>query len=224
MIPPVSVKFFDLPPVQRQEVLRYAGTRAETPELTRLLSEVLAETQGLFSGRVCYREFPLTDAGAGLDLAFVKTSSRSLRQALLGCDRIVVFAATVGIGLDRLIRRYGSVSPAKALLLQALGAERIEALCDSFCSEITQQAAATGTCVTDRFSPGYGDLPLDLQRDIFRVLDCQKTIGLTLNESLLMSPSKSVTAIMGLGPNCEPHKTTGCSHCSKTDCIHRRSL
>jgi cobalamin-dependent methionine synthase I len=49
-----------------------------------------------------------------------------------------------------------------------------------------------------RFSPGYGDLPLELQTNLFKVLDCQHFIGLTLNDSMLMSPSKSVTAIVGL--------------------------
>ena len=72
-----------------------------------------------------------------------------------------------------------------------------------------------------RFSPGYGDLPLSLQRDIFRVLDCPRKIGLTLNESLLMSPSKSVTAIVGLGHPRESSCSGGCNQCSKTDCIYR---
>ena len=60
---------------------------------------------------------------------------------------------------------------------------------------------AEGVFLKPRFSPGYGDLPLSMQTDIFRVLDCPRKVGLTLNNSLLMSPSKSVTAIMGI------HKT-----------------
>ena len=74
--------------------------------------------------------------------------------------------------------------------MQALGAERVEALCDAFCAEFEGAKM--------RFSPGYGDLPLDTQRALFALLDCPRKLGLTLNESLLMSPSKSVTAIMGL--------------------------
>ena len=78
------------------------------------------------------------------------------------------------------------------------GLERIEALCDEFCRDMERELALLGFCTTKRFSPGYSDLPLEIQRDIFRVLGCEKRIGLMLNESLLMSPSKSVTAIVGI--------------------------
>ena len=72
-----------------------------------------------------------------------------------------------------------------------------------------------------RFSPGYGDLPLQAQRAIFDALQCHKEIGLYLNESLLMSPTKSVTAIVGIGggETCTPG---GCAGCGKTDCAMRK--
>ena len=90
-------------------------------------------------------------------------------------------------------------------MLDALGAERIESLCETFCKELSLKSRAKGACVTPRFSPGYGDLPLTFQKEIFRVLDCPRQIGLSLNESLLMSPSKSVTAIMGIRRKYENH-------------------
>ena len=133
-----------------------------------------------------------------------------------------MFAATVGLEMDRLIARYGGVSPARSLLFQALGAERIEALCDAFCARTAEDLARQGRGVTVRFSPGYGDVPLGLQNDIFRALDCPRKIGLTLNESLLMSPSKSVTAVFGVTDrpegDCAPG---GCAACGKQDCIYR---
>ena len=79
-------------------------------------------------------------------------------------------------------------------MFDALATERIEALCDVFCEDIEKEYGKT----RPRFSAGYGDLPLELQREIFSVLDCPKSIGLTLTDSLLMSPSKSVTAIVGI--------------------------
>ena len=109
-----------------------------------------------------------------------------------------MFAATVGVGIDRLITRYSIVSPARSLMLQAIGTERAEALCDLFCREIAEEKAREGSVTCPRFSPGYGDLPLELQKDIFAVLDCPRYIGVSLGESLLMSPSKSVTAIVGV--------------------------
>ena len=126
--------------------------------------------------------------------------SHDLAVALRGCERVVLFAATVGHTIDRLIARYGKIAPSRALLLQAIGAERVEALCNRFCDELAKEARARGLATRPRFSPGYGDLSLELQRELFRILDCPRRIGLSLNQSLLMSPTKSVTALVGLFP------------------------
>ena len=222
MTPPIFTRTIPLPEPDTGEILRYAGAGARTPELTRLLEDALTEAAPLLTGKVCWQEFPIVRRGEVLDLGFAEIRSRSLAENLAGCDRIVLFAATVGLPLDRLIHRWGTLSPARGLLLQAIGTERVEALCDNFCEDIRRQAACTGLHTAPRFSPGYGDLPLTLQRDIFRTLDCSRRIGLTLNGSLLMSPSKSVTAIVGLGPEATGQHAAGCGSCPKIDCIHRR--
>ena len=85
----------------------------------------------------------------------------------------------------------------KELFFQAIGAERIEALCDAFEAELRADLASEGKYLGARFSPGYGDLPLTLQRDVFAALKPEKTLGLTLGENLLMTPTKTVTAIAG---------------------------
>ena len=161
-------------------------------------------------------------------MGFARTDSASLRRHLAGCDRAVLFAATVGLEMDRLIARFSAVSPARALMLQAVGTERIEALCDLFCVDISRRLARDGLHSRPRFSPGYGDLPIEMQRDIFRVLDCPANIGLTLNESLLMSPSKSVTAIIGVrkkgcGADDDPDESAGCGVCPDSDCPCRKN-
>ena len=219
----IRCRTLDLPPVNRKEVLRYAGTREETPEIAQLLDSALTEAEPALSGTVCWREFPLTWQDGMIDLGFTRIQSSALQRNLQGCDRIILFAATVGLGLDRLIARYSRVSPSRALMLQAIGAERIEALCDAFCEEIRQNAKATGLRTAPRFSPGYGDFPLAVQTEIFQVLDCSRKIGLTLNQSLLMSPSKSVTAVIGLGACASCTNPTGCQSCGKADCIYRRT-
>ena len=203
----VFTKTFSEIPVSKKEILRYAGAGTITPEITRLLDECLIASQGCFSYQVCYRFFPVV-FGETLDLGFAKTPSRDLRRYLQGCDGILLFAATVGLGIDRLIARYSSLSPAKALTFQAIGAERIESLCDVFCAEIKKELALEGRAVKPRFSPGYGDLPLSLQREIFRALEPARRIGLSLNESFLMSPSKSVTALVGFTTKGNAHERT----------------
>lgn len=195
----VLTKKYILPSFDTREILRYAGVSGSSPDFSELMQSCLDETDGKLLYRVCYREFGIkTDANI-IDLGFAKTESDDLAKNLQGCESIVLFAATVGIELDRLIAKYSRISPSKALFFQAIGAERIECLCDTFNREIVELVSAAGKVTKPRFSPGYGDLPLSLQKDIFRALDCPRKIGLTLNGSLLMSPSKSVTAIIGIG-------------------------
>lgn len=198
MVNMVYVKTYKEPPINMKEILRYAGVRGDAPELEPIISECLKEARDKLVYKVCYCEFPVVCRGGTLDLGFVQTDSEALKKNLSGCGSIVLFAATVGIELDRLIARYKTLSESKALIFQAIGAERIESLCDAFNLEIVKQKSAEALSTRPRFSPGYGDLPLKVQEDIFRVLDCPRKIGLSLNKSLLMSPSKSVTAIIGI--------------------------
>jgi len=197
-----------VPPFDLGEILRYAGVKGkDIPEnenltgkddLERICEECIREVEGKFSYRVCFSEYEVNKCEEGLDLGFAVTTSEALIKHLEPCDRVVVFGATIGLEIDRLIARYAKISPVKSLFFQAIGAERIEALCDLYNDEIRKEKEAEGRGLVFRFSPGYGDLPLALQREIFSALDCPRKIGLTLNESLLMSPSKSVTAIIGV--------------------------
>ena len=197
----VYLQSYAPPPVNRKEILRYAGVRGEVPELEALLRECIEEVAEQLTYRVCYCECSIQRHAHSLDLGFIETRSRGLQTNLEGCESILLFAATVGMAIDRLIARYATLSPTKSLLFQAIGAERIEALCDCFQADMAQKYAALGYVTRPRFSPGYGDFPLEAQRSIFAVLDCPRKIGLTLNDSLLMSPSKSVTALIGLLPS-----------------------
>lgn len=195
----IAVKRYTLPAVDTREVLRYMGCAKVDTETELLLQDALTECQGVFDGAaVCFTELAIKNDAEGLFLEGVLIESRDLARALLGCDRALLFGATVGIGIDRLITRYSHLSPARALCLQAIGAERVEALCDAFCAERAEELRLSGERLLPRFGAGYGDLSLAVQAQWFRILDCPKYIGLSLNESLVMSPSKSVTAIAGI--------------------------
>ncbi len=194
----LTIKTLKPPPFDRTEILRYAGCREADETLSALLGECLEEAEKVLSYKLCYWELPLRIEDESCDFGILKLSSKKLSQNLSGSSACLLFAATVGIGLDRLIARYGRIAPTKALLMQAVGAERIEALCDTFCAEMAKEK---GVGLRPRFSPGYGDLPLESQREIFALLECEKHLGLCLTDSLLMSPSKSVTAFLGIGGN-----------------------
>lgn len=194
----VYKKTYSAPPIDRIEALRYAGVRGKSEEAEELLGECIRDAESVLTYKLTYAELPVSRDGNSVDFGFAKAHSEKLSSHLSDCESVIIFAATVGIGIDRLIAKASRTSPSRSLMLQGLGAERTEALCDLFEEEMRAKKATEGRGITHRFSAGYGDLSLEFQREIFRLLDCQKGIGLTLSESLLMSPTKSVTAIIGV--------------------------
>ncbi len=199
MMKDVFFRQFSLPVVDINEVLRYMGAKRCTGQTETIATQCIKEynTASPLVGKVCFcrNDISFWDGGV-VDFSFMKIKSYSLSKHLSGCTAAVVFSATIGVLCDRLILKYSKLSQTKALCFEAIGNQQIEALCDIFCTQLQEHYSNYN--LTSRFSPGYGDLPLELQKDIFKILDCQRSIGLTLNDSLLMSPSKSVTAIVGL--------------------------
>lgn len=177
----------------RREILRYAGVRKNSPDVEELLMQCIREIKPISTGKVCWCRLSMKEAAEMPPIAAM-LNTNGLGKHLAGCNEIVIFAATVGIEIDRTIAKYSTLSPTKSLLASAIGTERIEALCDVF----EESVKAEGRETRFRFSPGYSDLPIECQKDIFDLLDCPRKIGLTLNDSMLMSPSKSVSAIIGI--------------------------
>lgn len=223
----------ELARVNLSEVKRYAGLMGrnmkdvgETADsFDELIEECIREALPTLSYKVSFLRAPIVWEDGVPKLPFDSHGSHNLAQNLAGCHEVVLFAATVGIGMDRLIARYNRVSPVKALFMQALGAERIESLCDYFNKEIADEAASEGLVTVPRYSPGYGDLPIEVQKVFVVLLDCSRRLGINLNDSLLMSPSKSVTAIIGIKKadgECTEQKESGCSCCTKTDCEYKK--
>ena len=184
-------------PFDRKEILRYAMLPSFAPPPEELpLEECLAAARGAAHCRAVWRRYPLTREEHGLDLGFARTESEGLGKHLAGCSEILLFACTAGAEMDRRIARAKLGSPAKGLLMHAIGAQQVEGACDRLCGRLAE--LFPDRVLTDRYSPGYGDLPLSLQRDVFDALECERIIGVTLTDSLLMQPSKSVTAIIGM--------------------------
>lgn len=207
----IITKTYKEPPFCEKEILRYAGCRNEDEDVLSLIHSCIDEVRQKLLYKVCYGEF---------DVDFLDVKFKMLSKNLENCSSVIIFAATIGVEIDRLIAKYSRISPSRALILQAIGTERIESLCDEFCKDIEKEKNMS---LTNRFSPGYGDLPLSIQKDIFDILDCSKRIGLTLNDSLIMSPSKSVTAFVGVS-NEKIVKINKCSLCNKKDCAYRGTV
>ncbi|MCR4617378.1 MAG: hypothetical protein K5669_04220 [Lachnospiraceae bacterium] len=208
---------YDKPPVKRGEILRYAGYPAaalrakgqgkddesalEVPtdeELANRLEEVIKLTDGELTYRISYVCAKIDRDEEGFPILPFEQHSENLKMNLNNCRGVIIVAATIGAGIDRLIRRYERTQAATGLLLQGIGAERVESLVDMFNDEVNKTAADLGLKAHPRYSPGYGDLPITVQPHLLKLVDAEKRLGITLNASYLMSPSKSVTAIIGI--------------------------
>lgn len=192
-----GIKSFDTPSYNRREILRYAMCPGCTEQgMLDLMEDCIKEcdTFASFSYRVCYAPLPVAgiDAATGeVDLTHIKTTSKSLAGNLEGCKEVILFAATVGPGIDRLIKKHSKLDPVRALFMQAIGAERVETLCNLFCDTYPDK-------LRPRFSPGFGDLTLSIQPEVLKILNAGKNLSITLDDGFLMSPSKSVTAFAGI--------------------------
>lgn len=215
----VFVKKYNEPKFNIKEILRYAQTKDDS--ITPIINECINEVKDKLSYRVCYAFFDIVKNDDFFDLSFTKTKSKKLMKNLKDSSKIVLFGATIGIEIDRLIAKYGKISPLKALIFQSIGAERIESLCNVFCDDISKEVNKNNLFTLPRFSPGYGDFKLENQKDIFNVLNLHKNIGLTLNSSYIMSPSKSVTAIIGITDKKCDFNAQKCKNCNKNDCIYK---
>lgn len=217
----ILCKNYTEPPFCEKEILRYAGCKEANDETVALVRPCIDEIKSKLTYKVCYCQFEVKIRDDICDFGAFVFRSKKLASNLQGCNSAILFAATIGVEIDRIISKYGRISPSKALMFQAIGTERVEALCDAFCADIE---AEFNTGTMPRFSPGYSDLPLDCQKDVFSVLSPEKHIGLFLNDSLLMSPSKSVTAIVGLGKKEKTTTKNKCAHCNQQDCLFRGAL
>ena len=216
----ILLKNYEAPAYNIREIMRYARIRGADDSYQELIEGCIEEAQPHLCYRVSYTYLDVKREG-GLYLGSIEADCETIKKAIRNAEKVLLFAATVGAPFDRLIEKYNKTEPSKALIMQAIGAERVESLCDTFCGEIMSELSVCGKRLTTRVSPGYGDIPLTMQREIFAVLDCPRKIGLTLDESLLMSPSKSVTAICGIVDHIDSAQMNRCSDCDRIDCSYR---
>jgi len=211
--------------ISRKEILRYLGygNKESDEQISALVEEVLEELLAAASPKCIYRTFPLTLLPEDeIDFTVFHTKSRNLSKNLADCEEVILFAATLGTGVDVLLHKYTRLQMSRAVIMQAAAAAVIEEYCDEENRKLKQEYEAKGFYLRPRFSPGYGDFSLECQKDITTVLETPKRIGIMLTESLLMTPSKSVTAVMGVSKKPYRCEIKGCESCGKTDCAYRR--
>ena len=204
-----------MPSIPMREALHYMGWRG-TPVEPRLLEQIeeligLAEREA--EPRTAMRRFAM-DGDGRLEGTTLIPRGEDVRRMLSGCHEAVLLAATLGAASERMLLKAQAKSGVQAVLLDAVLSAAIEAVCDAQEAALRSRLADEGLYLTDRFSPGYGDMPLEQTREICAVLSADKTIGLTVSQNGIMIPRKSVTAIMGIGREPVCRRPSGCAACS----------
>ena len=183
--------------MNRSEVLRYLRTNSKTRDerILALADEAIQTVEAAAQPKTLYRIFNCRINGGDVTVGTAVFHSRRLAETLRGCRRLVVFGATLGLAVDRLIRETVATDTARAMAYQAAAAAYIEEVCDNLEADIRRQHGVT---LRRRYSPGYFDLDVTQQRELFSLIEITKRIGITLTESCQMVPSKSVTAFIGI--------------------------
>ena len=182
-----------------------------TQYITNVIKGSLADVRNAIGGNPTF------------SFANISFSSRDLLRNMEGCTEICVLACTLGIQADRLIHKTELLSIHEAAILQACAAAMVEDYCNTINRDIQSEAEQRGMYCRPRYSPGYGDVPLALQKDIFQLLNLPKNLGMSLSESLLMIPTKSITAFIGLSPAAHKITQAQCDSCNMQDtCLYQR--
>ncbi len=208
--------------IPRSEVLRYLGYRGQSIDanLDRQIESCIQAVRQCAKPRLTYRITNLSD-GLPNGLAL---EGGDIKALLEGCTSAIVMAATLGPEAEALLRRTEITNMADAVIMDSAQSAAIENVCDNFESDMRLSYRKEGLFLSDRFSPGYGDLSLSSQRSISEYLVAEKRIGLTVTQNMIMVPRKSVTCIIGISNSPRDLRRRGCENCSaSSSCQYRKT-
>ncbi len=204
--------------IDKGEVLRYLGHGGENIDDTtnELINECIEEVKVHMNEKFLFKIF---DTEKSEENIYIKNTTlvfkgKDIYRHLENCEKCAIMAATLGNEIDKKIKYYSKVDLTRGVILDACATTAIEALCDDIEEGVKEIAKYEGYNITFRYSPGYGDFSTNIQTELIRVLNANRQIGLTVTDSLILVPRKSVTAIIGFQKGEVIHKTPKCSRCS----------
>lgn len=225
------VESYAIDSVDTSEVLRYMGYRGQgiSDEMGGRIDETVERCIDLARPRASIRCFDVVgvrdDAGVpvvGLAGTVLELRGCSIAEHLDGAVAVAVLAVTVGMGVERELRRLSLTDTVGQVVFDAAGTALVERAADAAEASVVGMAAERGLFCNHRFSPGYGDLPLETQVPLLATLDAQRRLGIALSDSLLMTPTKSVTALIGMFDEPQPSTRATCAGCPCYDFCHLR--
>ena len=207
--------------IRMEEALRYLGAKEASEESIALIEGAWQRLQRTADPRHRVMRVAAAVSGERVKIADFEAASASLALNLRGCNEAYLLAATLGAGVDREMTKLSAVNVAEAFALQAAAASVLECFCDDICDDIAEELKAEGLYLRPRFSPGYGGFSTEHQSDILRILDGGR-IGMGETSSHMLTPLKSVTAVMGISVQQGICRENKCEACDKTDCLYRK--
>ena len=205
--------------LDKKEALRYMGYGDTAPDekILSMMDECEKALLAVIKPCCIYHVFDIEEVSNGISVCGTSLvlEGNAIREHLAGCCKAVLMAATLSAHADRVIRRFEATDMTRAVMADFLASAAVEQVCDQAENAIAQEFVDYYR--TWRFSPGYGDLPLDIQGSFLDVLQAQKLIGLNATASNIRTPRKSVTAVIGLSENEIQKGRQGCSACNMKD-------
>ncbi|MDD4570370.1 MAG: vitamin B12 dependent-methionine synthase activation domain-containing protein [Tepidanaerobacteraceae bacterium] len=214
--------------IEFNEILHYLGYKGQEVDANtkKMIDTCIYEISGIARRKHLYNFFNMKKLNGDISLqdSTLVFSGKDITNHLKYSLKCVIIAVTLGIEVDKRIAFYSKMDLYKSIVMDACASAAVEALCDEVEDEIRAKASHNGLYITSRYSPGYGDFPLELQLDIINVLDAYKKIGLSVTENSLLIPRKSITAVIGIQKippnyNCFNEK---CAACHNIDCNYRK--
>ena len=144
----------------------------------------------------------------------ITPQGRDIKRHLDKCDEVAIMGVTLGPTVETLIRSSQIRNMAEAVLLDAGASVLVEQLADAMCQIIDSEQKR---CSTVRYSPGYGDYPVMMQTELIWLMDAHRKIGLSVNKNYMMTPQKSVTAVIGLSDEPVTGYLATCEECKIKD-------
>ncbi|HWR62398.1 MAG TPA: methionine synthase [Clostridia bacterium] len=214
--------------IDKKEALRYMGYRGQEIDhaMQDLLEACMEEVRSVSRENYTYRIFDIERKPEGL---YLKGTTLLLRGSdievhLEKSVKCAVMAVSLGLEIDKRLSFYSRTDLTRSLVFDACAAAAVEALCDEVQERIEAEAGELGLQITARFSPGYGDFSIDIQKELIRTLKTYEKFGLGVNESSIMIPRKSVTAVIGMQEESCGTRGHKCISCDDKNCAYRKDV
>ncbi|MDE6471895.1 MAG: hypothetical protein K2L52_02585 [Clostridia bacterium] len=213
--------------IDKSELLRYLGYKGQEygENIEQNIDVAISLCLEKITPRSVIKKYSLVKEPLSLKGANMILQGKDIAKHLEDCNEAYILGATVGFEIEKTITKLMKENPLLGVMVDSASICAIESYCDDLCEELQSQNTKQ---LTWRFSCGYGDFPLSQQKDFVRLLEMQKRIGVFLNEeSLMMSPQKSVTAIVGIKETAKEEtqlsKCIGkCGNCGNQSCQYRK--